>query len=107
MVTPTFAGFNVGPGTGRNNNMGYANGDYYNIKQTVNNILLNAYVAYSPIENLTIKGTGAIRSRSTGQSIFNKKKLKTFSLMAHLTLPLIQTETEVMKILSFSLKPIS
>mgnify|MGYP001156955016 FL=1 len=73
MVSPTFAGFNVGPGTGRNNNMGYANGDYYNIKQTVNNILLNAYVAYSPIENLTIKGTGAIRSRSTGQSIFNKK----------------------------------
>ena len=53
--------------------MGYANGDYYNIKQTVNNILLNAYVAYSPIENLTIKGTGAVRSRSTGQSIFNKK----------------------------------
>ena len=73
MITTAFAGFNVGPGTGRNNNMGYANGDYYNIKQTANNILLNAYVAYSPIENLTIKGTGAIRSKSTGSSIFNKK----------------------------------
>lgn len=73
MITTAFAGFNVGPGTGRNNNMGYANGDYYNIKQTVNNILLNAYVAYSPIENLTIKATGAIRSKSTGSSIFNKK----------------------------------
>ena len=73
MITTAFAGFNVGPGTGRNNNMGYANGDYYNIKQTANNILLNAYVAYSPIENLTIKATGAIRSKSTGSSIFNKK----------------------------------
>ena len=73
MVSTAEAGFNVGPGTGRNNNMGYADGAYYNIKQTVNNILLNAYVAYSPIENLTIKATGAIRSRSTGSSIFNKK----------------------------------
>lgn len=73
MVSTAEAGFNVGPGTGRNNNMGYANGDYYNIKQTVNNILLNAYVAYSPIEDLTIKATGAIRSKSTGSSSFNKK----------------------------------
>ena len=73
MITTAQAGFNVGPGTGRNNNMGYANGDYYNLKQTVNNILLNAYVAYSPIENLTIKATGAIRSKSTGSSVFNKK----------------------------------
>ena len=73
MISPTFAGFNVGPGTGRNNNYGYVNGDYYNIKQIANNILLNAYIAYSPIENLTIKGTGAIRSKSTGSSIFNKK----------------------------------
>ena len=73
MITTATAGFNVGPGTGRNNNMGYADGAYYNLKSTANNILLNAYIAYKPIENLTIKGTGAIRSRSTGSSIFNKK----------------------------------
>ena len=73
MITTATAGFNVGPGTGRNNNMGYADGAYYNLKSTANNILLNAYIAYKPIENLTIKATGAIRSNSTGRSNFNKK----------------------------------
>ena len=37
MITTAQAGFNVGPGTGRNNNMGYVNGDYYDIGQTINN----------------------------------------------------------------------
>ena len=73
MISPTFAGFNVGPGTGRNNNYGYVNGDYYNIDQTINNVLLNAYIAYKPIENLTLKATGAVRNRSTFNNIFNKK----------------------------------
>ena len=71
MISPTFAGFNVGPGTGRNNNYGYVNGDYYNIDQTINNVLLNAYIAYKPIENLTLKATGAVRNRSTFNNIFN------------------------------------
>ena len=78
MITPATAGFNVGPGTGRNNNYGYANGDYYNISQTINNVLLNAYIAYKPIENLTLKATGAIRNRSTFNNIFNKKVRNVF-----------------------------
>ena len=73
MISPTFAGFNVGPGTGRNNNYGYVNGSYYNIDQTINNVLINAYIAYKPIENLTVKATGAIRNRSTFNNVFNKK----------------------------------
>ena len=72
MITTAQAGFNVGPGTGRNNNMGYVNGDYYDIGQTINNILMSAYISYSPIENLKIKGTGAIRNRSTNSRQFNK-----------------------------------
>ena len=78
MISPTFAGFNVGPGTGRNNNYGYANGSYYNIDQTINNVLINAYIAYKPIENLTVKATGAIRNRSTFNNIFNKKVKNVF-----------------------------
>jgi len=78
MITPATAGFNVGPGTGRNNNYGYANGDYYSISQTINNVLLNAYIAYKPIENLTLKATGAIRNRSTFNNIFNKKVRNVF-----------------------------
>lgn len=78
MITPATAGFNVGPGTGRNNNYGYANGDYYSISQTINNVLLNAYIAYKPIENLTLKATGAIRNRSTFNNIFNKKVKNVF-----------------------------
>jgi TonB-linked SusC/RagA family outer membrane protein len=78
MITPATAGFNVGPGTGRNNNYGYANGDYYNISQTINNVLLNAYISYKPIENLTLKATGAIRNRSTFNNIFNKKVKNVF-----------------------------
>ncbi len=78
MISPTFAGFNVGPGTGRNNNYGYANGDYYSISQTINNVLLNAYISYKPIENLTLKATGAIRNRSTFNNIFNKKVKNVF-----------------------------
>ena len=69
MIAPATAGFNVGPGTGRNNNYGYANGDYYSISQTINNVLLNAYISYKPIENLTLKATGAIRNRSTFNNI--------------------------------------
>ena len=72
MVTPAFAGVGVGPGTGKNNNYGYVTGDYYDNEQIINNILMNAYVSYSPIENLKIKGTAAIRSRSTNSSTFNK-----------------------------------
>jgi TonB-linked SusC/RagA family outer membrane protein len=78
MITPATAGFNVGPGTGRNNNYGYANGDYYSISQTINNVLLNAYISYKPIENLTLKATGAIRNRSTFNNIFNKKVRNVF-----------------------------
>ena len=78
MISPTFAGFNVGPGTGRNNNYGYANGSYYNIDQTINNVLINAYIAYKPIENLTVKATGAIRNRSTFNNVFNKKVRNVF-----------------------------
>jgi len=78
MISPTFAGFNVGPGTGRNNNYGYANGSYYNIDQTINNVLINAYIAYKPIENLTLKATGAIRNRSTFNNIFNNKVKNVF-----------------------------
>ena len=78
MITPATAGFNVGPGTGRNNNYGYANGDYYSISQTINNVLLNAYISYKPIENLTLKATGAIRNRSTFNNIFNKKVKNVF-----------------------------
>ena len=78
MITPATAGFNVGPGTGRNNNYGYANGEYYSISQTINNVLLNAYIAYKPIENLTLKATGAIRNRSTFNNIFNKKVRNVF-----------------------------
>ena len=78
MITPATAGFNVGPGTGRNNNYGYANGDYYSISQTINNVLLNAYIAYKPIENLTLKATGAIRNRSTFNNRFNKKVRNVF-----------------------------
>ena len=78
MITPATAGFNVGPGTGRNNNYGYVNGDYYNISSTINNILLNAYISYKPIENLTLKATGAIRNRSTFKNIFNKKVRNVF-----------------------------
>jgi TonB-linked SusC/RagA family outer membrane protein len=78
MISPTFAGFNVGPGTGRNNNYGYANGSYYNIDQTINNVLINAYIAYKPIENLTVKATGAIRNRSTFNNVFNKKVKNVF-----------------------------
>lgn len=78
MITPATAGFNVGPGTGRNNNYGYVNGDYYSISQTINNVLLNAYIAYKPIENLTLKATGAIRNRSTFNNIFNKKVRNVF-----------------------------
>ena len=33
---------------------------------------MNAYISYSPIENLKIKGTGAIRNRSTNSRQFNK-----------------------------------
>jgi TonB-linked SusC/RagA family outer membrane protein len=72
MVTPAFAGVGVGPGTGKNNNYGYVTGDYYDNQQIINNSLMNAYVAYSPIENLKIKGTAAIRNRSTNSSTFNK-----------------------------------
>jgi TonB-linked SusC/RagA family outer membrane protein len=78
MIAPATAGFNVGPGTGRNNNYGYANGDYYSISQTINNVLLNAYISYKPIENLTLKATGAIRNRSTFNNIFNKKVKNVF-----------------------------
>ena len=72
MITVDQAGFNVGPGTGRNNNAGYVDGVYYDIGQTINNILMSAYISYSPIENLTIKGTGALRNRSTSSRQFNK-----------------------------------
>ena len=72
MITAGDAGFNVGPGTGYNNNYGYVNGDYYSNNRIINNVLLNAYISYEPIENLKIKATGAIRNRSTGTSQFHK-----------------------------------
>ena len=43
-----------------------------------NNVLLNAYISYKPIENLTLKATGAIRNRSTFNNIFNKKVRNVF-----------------------------
>jgi TonB-linked SusC/RagA family outer membrane protein len=72
MITAGDAGFNVGPATGYNNNYGYVNGDYNTNNRIINNVLLNAYVSYEPIENLKIKATGAVRNRSTGTSAFNK-----------------------------------
>ncbi|MEC8599072.1 MAG: TonB-dependent receptor [Bacteroidota bacterium] len=73
MVSAAFAGVGVGPGTGKNNNYAYVNGDYYDNEQIVNNSLMNAYVAYSPIENLKIKGTAALRSKMVNSSIFGKQ----------------------------------
>ena len=72
MVSAAFAGVGVGPGTGKNNNYGYVTGDYYDGEQIINNTLMNAYVAYSPIENLKIKATAAIRNRSTNSNTFNR-----------------------------------
>ena len=73
MVSAAFAGVGVGPGTGKNNNYAYVTGDYYDNEQIVNNSLMNAYVAYSPIENLKIKGTAALRSKMVNSSIFGKQ----------------------------------
>ena len=72
MVNAAFAGVGVGPGTGKNNNYGYVTGDYYDGEQIINNTLMNAYIAYSPIENLTIKATAAMRNRSTNSNTFNR-----------------------------------
>ena len=71
MVSAAFAGVGVGPGTGKNNNYGYVTGDYYDNEQIINNTLMNAYVAYSPIENLRIKATAAIEI-NTNSNTFNR-----------------------------------
>ena len=70
--TSGFVGYGVGPGTGRLSVMGYVNGDYTDRETITNNILMNSYVAYEPVENLVLKATAAVRSRSMHLSAFDK-----------------------------------
>ena len=62
--------YGVGPGTGLLAIETWK--DYKNAQRINNNVLANGYVAYSPIEGLTIKGTAAVNY--TGTSIYDFQK---------------------------------
>lgn len=68
IATSALANYGVGPGTGLINPETWNNfGNYQRIE---NNVLANAYIAFSPVENLTLKGTGAVNYLGTSRYAF-------------------------------------
>ena len=74
IASSALANYGVGPGTGL-----YAIEtwkDYKNGQSIDNNVLANAFVAFSPIEGLTFRGTAAVNYRGTSLYDFQKNPSK-------------------------------